>query len=165
MAIRSFPSWESKNSFNSGHCIRHAVTSHQPRFQKLKKTQPTEVAAGAAVVVLVVLMFLVTSMATTIAMMITITRMMKKQIQRFLRAARAESTAFEVYCKLFKLRSETSALSSGRHEPNLRVLFYSCRLSFNGIYCLVLLFNEDAHLIKTSAKSKNRTQIGTNIVE
>ena len=127
--------------------------------------QPTEVAAGAAVVVLVVLIFLVTSMATTIAMMITITRMMKKQIQRFLRAARAESTAFEVYCKLFKLGSETSALSSGRHEPNLRVLFYTCRLSFNGIYCLVLLFNEDAHLIKTSAKSKNRTQMGPNIVE
>lgn len=76
------------------------------KVSKAQKIQPTEVAAGAAVVVLLVLMFLVTSMATTIAMMITITRMMKKQIQRFLRAARAESTAFAVYCKLFKLRSE-----------------------------------------------------------
>lgn len=138
------------------------------KVSKAQKLRPTVVvAAGAAVVVVVVFAgkSLGISMARAIAMMITTTRMMKKQIQRFLRAARAESTALEVYCKLFKLRSEISALSSGRHEPNLRVLFYSCCLSFNGIYCLVLLFNEDTHLINTSEKSKNRTRIGTNIVK
>jgi len=46
------------------------------------------------------LLLLMTTTATTTAITIRTMRIMKKQIHRFLRAARADTTALSVYCRL-----------------------------------------------------------------
>lgn len=96
------------------------------------------------------LLLLVITTATTIPIMIKMMRQMMKQIQRFLRAARAESTAFSVCWTLRNQETSVSENRSGsdKHKPCFQILISHLCLSFDDVDSLVLLFNEYTHLRK-----------------
>lgn len=70
---------------------------------------------------------------------------MKKHIQRFLRAARADTTAFSVYPRLIKNKRVKGKQDRG-DTPGFCIPLYRISLRFYRVYCLVLLFNEYTHL-------------------
>ena len=70
---------------------------------------------------------------------------MKKQIHRFLRAARADVTALSVYCNLETVR-KMPFVQGLKSLPGLCVLLHSSSLCLDNIDGLVLLLNQDAHL-------------------
>src|SRR6266508_4130061 len=95
------------------------------------------------------LMLLVTTTPTTMAMTATTTRAMKKQIQRFFRAARADLTA-SVVCFKLTTEQQSNYLTKRQNDdlPSFCVVLYTSSLCLDGIYRFVLLFNENTHLAK-----------------
>jgi hypothetical protein len=87
-------------------------------------------------------------LTTTTTIMAIIARMRserKKQIHRFLRAERAELTAFPVWWRLQKYL-ETVQLFQGRHLPRFHIFFdYFC-CCLDRVDSFVLLFHQHAHL-------------------
>jgi len=64
-------------------------------------------------------------------MMMSTTMMIQKQIHLFLRAPRADSTAFSVYC-----------------SPTSVSFFDGSGLSFNNVDGFLLLFHQNAHIVE-----------------
>jgi hypothetical protein len=90
------------------------------------------------------LLFL-TTMATTMAIIAMMRSERKKQIHRFLRAERAELTAFPVWVRLQKCL-ETVQLFQGKHLPGFHVFFDAFCCCLDRVDSFILLFHQHAHL-------------------